>query len=271
AALERATEGSDGTAKADKEALEALFDQLAENAKDHFDLDRESYAHFFTQIGHEIVLRAAADIHSRLQILGLLEARLIGADVMRLGAGDGRSGPREPDTEAFRSGPGGAALGLTPPERRLGQTAHDFTQAMGSRKVILSRALKQEGSPTVASRFLLRMAALGGDAFKACRARGDDYLHLAREIDRPPNFVPCNRPLPKPPVELRPKSLSVTQIETLRRDPYAVYAEKILRLKKLDPLGGSFGPAETGSAIHAALARFVGDYPAGILPPDAQE
>jgi ATP-dependent helicase/nuclease subunit B len=74
-----------------------------------------------------------------------------------------------------------------------------------------------------------------------------------------------------PPVELRPKRLSVTQIETLRRDPYALYAEKILRLKELDPLGAALGAGEFGSAIHAALERFVDGHPAGPLPPDARE
>ena len=58
----------------------------------------------------------------------------------------------------------------------------------------------------------------------------------------------------------------MTQIETLRRDPYALYAEKILRLKEFDPLGGALGASEFGSAIHAALERFVDGHPAGPLP-----
>jgi len=124
----------------------------------------------------------------------------------------------------------------------------------------------------VASRFLQRMAALGDEKWKACRERGDFYLRLARAIDRPPPVPALNeRPLPRPPVELRPKRLSVTQIETLRRDPYALYAEKILRLKELDPLGGALGAGEFGSAIHAALERFVDGHPVGPMPPEARE
>jgi ATP-dependent helicase/nuclease subunit B len=272
AAIEKTTEGLDGEQSKDQETLDDLFDELAANAPEAFKLDRETYAHFFAQIAREVVLREVAHAHPRLQILGLLEARLIDADVMLLGGLDETIWPPEPRTDAFLNRPMRADLGLTPPERRLGQTAHDFTQAMGSSKVILSRARKRDGSPTVASRFLLRMAALGGEAWKACRARGENYLRLAREIDRPPqSSAPCERPLPKPPAGLRPKCLSVTQIETLRRDPYAIYAEKILELNELDPLGGYFGAAETGSAIHEALSRFAGDYPAGTLPADAQE
>jgi ATP-dependent helicase/nuclease subunit B len=70
---------------------------------------------------------------------------------------------------------------------------------------------------------------------------------------------------------MRPKRLSVTQIETLRRDPYALFAEKILHLKEFDPLGGALGASEFGSAIHTALERFVDCYPEGLLPANARE
>ncbi|MCI0735577.1 MAG: PD-(D/E)XK nuclease family protein, partial [Beijerinckiaceae bacterium] len=223
-------------------------------------------------IAREVILREPAPAHPRLQILGLLEARLIDADVMLLGGLDETVWPPQARTDAFLNRPMRAALGLTPPERKLGQTAHDFAQAMGKRRVILSRARKRDGTPLAASRFIQRMAALGGDSWEASRARGDDYLRLARDIDRPIGEPPAaERPLPKPPLDLRPKRLSVTQIETLRRDPYAIYAEKILRLRELDPIGGALGTREFGSAIHAALERFVLSHPADPLPPDARE
>jgi ATP-dependent helicase/nuclease subunit B len=272
AAVETATLGADNDVDGeDKEALDALFDDLIQNTSEKLKLDIDSYGHFFTGVAREVTLHAARHAHPRLQILGLLEARLIDADVVLLGGLDETIWPPQARTDAFLNRPMRAALGLTPPERRLGQTAHDFTQAIGKRKAILSRARKREGSPTVASRFLQRMAALGGQEWDACRALGNEYLDLAREIDRPPTLAPCERPLPRPPVELRPKILSVTQIETLRRDPYAIYAEKILRLKELDPLGGPSGAAEFGSAIHMALARFAESYPVGALPRDAHE
>ena len=234
--------------------------------------DVESYGLFFAAVAREIILREATRAHPRLQILGLLEARLIDADVMLLGGLDETVWPPQARTDAFLNRPMRAALGLTPPERKLGQTAHDFAQAMGNGKVILSRARKRDGAPAVASRFLQRMAALGNEKWTACRERGEFYLRLARAIDRPPPVAPrSDRPLPRPPVALRPKRLSVTQIETLRRDPYALYAEKILRLKELDPLGSDLGGGEFGSAIHAALARFADDYPVGPLPPDARQ
>lgn len=255
----------------DWEALGNLFDELARSAPESMMLDIESYARLFASAAREIVLRETGGVNPRLQILGLLEARLIDADVMLLGGLDESVWPPQPKTDAFLNRPMRAALGLTPPERKLGQTAHDFAQAMGRRTVILSRARKREGVPTVASRFLQRMAALGGKAWEECRERGNLYLRLARAIDRPLVAASSERPLPKPPIALRPRQLSVTQIETLRRDPYAIYAEKILRLKLLDPIGGTLGPSEFGSAIHRALERFVSAYPVDGLPVDARD
>ncbi|HUZ91693.1 MAG TPA: double-strand break repair protein AddB, partial [Methylocella sp.] len=261
-----------GVESEDREALDDLFDGLADNVSARMTFDAESYGLFFAAVAGEVILPAGQPAHPRLQILGLLEARLIDADVLLLGGLDETVWPPQAHTDAFLNRPMRAALGLTPPERKIGQTAHDFAQAMGTSKVILSRARKRDGAPTVASRFLQRMAALGGKRWEACRGRGDYYLHLAGKIDRPALATPpIERPLPRPPIGLRPKRLSVTQIETLRRDPYALYAEKILGLRELDPMGGPSGVGDFGSAVHAALERFVRGHPFGPLPRDACE
>ena len=168
----------------DRVELDALFDELKQNAPVHMTFDVESYGLFFAAVTQEIISREEKLAHPRLQILGLLEARLIDADVILLGGLDETVWPPQARTDAFLNRPMRAALGLTPPERKLGQTAHDFVQAMGNRQVILSRARKRDGAPAVASRFVQRMAALGGTAWEACRERGEVYLHLAREIDR---------------------------------------------------------------------------------------
>ncbi|HXW70385.1 MAG TPA: double-strand break repair protein AddB [Methylocella sp.] len=254
----------------ESEALAKFFDALNEHAPARIFFDAQSYARFFDAVAREETLFRDERAHPRLQILGLLEARLMESDVVLLGGLDEGIWPPQGHSDALLNRSMRAALGLAPPERKLGQTAHDFTQAMGKREVFLSRARKRDGAPTVASRFLQRMAALGGESFEACRKRGDRYLHYAREIDKSEPAPPCERPMPRPPVERRPKRLSVTQVETLRRDPYAIYADKILELKELAPLGGDLGFSEFGRAVHAALNGFVSLYPAGPLPKEAR-
>ena len=89
------------------------------------------------------------------------------------------------------------------------------------------------------------------------KAKGQQWLDKVRRLDmRPPqNFV--ERPQPKPPIEARPTHYSVTEAETLRRDPYAIYAKKVLKLKPLDPLIRDPGPRERGTLIHAIMELLV--------------
>ena len=255
-----ATIAGEGAVAADEaDALEKLLDELApETGTLRF--DAEGYGLLFGRLAGEIALRNTDHPHPRLQILGLIEARLIAADVVLLGGLDETIWPPAAPTDAFLNRPMRHELGLTPPERRIGQTAHDFTMAMGTGTVVLSRAGKRGGSPTVASRFLLRLEALGGKAWQPVRERGARLLKLARNLDKPlTDPVPARRPNPKPPLALRPTQLSVTAIEMLRRDPYAVHAQRILRLQPLPQVEDELGAGDYGSLMHAALHAFVGD------------
>jgi RecB family exonuclease len=88
--------------------------------------------------------------------------------------------------------------------------------------------------------------------------RGDRWLAMAAAFDTPPGLArPESRPSPSPPVGVRPKKLSVTEIKTLIRDPYAIYARHILRLGPLDPLRPEADPRLRGTVLHAILEDFV--------------
>ncbi len=111
------------------------------------------------------------------------------------------------------------------------------------------------------SRFVQRLAAVAGEHWALCRSRGERYLGYARALDTPAKVAPVSRPAPKPPLELRPTSLSVTRVETLRRDPYAIYAERILRLSPLERIAVSMGAREFGTEFHKAIAAFSTEDP----------
>jgi ATP-dependent helicase/nuclease subunit B len=254
------------------EQLTELMDEWKEAAVESFPTALSEYAALFDDALASARAPPARGGHSRLQILGLLEARLLSFDRVLLAGLDETVWPPAVETDAFLNRPMRAALGLSAPERRIGQTAHDFVSALGAREAVLTRAKKRGGEPTVASRFLQRMAAAAGaEAMKESEERGERYLAFARALDRPDNFQPQRRPAPRPPVELRPKALSVTRIETLRRDPYAVYAEYVLRLRALEAVERDIRPREMGMAWHAALQEFVEAYPSGALPPEARD
>jgi ATP-dependent helicase/nuclease subunit B len=254
------------------EELLSLFDTLlGAQASAGLQFDAGSYAAFFDAVAHETIVRGPRRAHPRLKILGPLEARLLSADLVLLAGLDEGVWPPQADSGAFLNRSMRRQLGLTPPERRIGQSTHDFAMAFGAPKVVLSRARKRRGTPTVVSRVVARLAAICGDSFSACKRRGDAMLTIAAALDHPKEIGGVERPLPRPPLDLRPSQLSVTRIETLRRDPYAIYAEYILKLVPLAPLGYENGAREIGMAIHAALAQFVRAHPRGELPANARE
>ena len=255
----------------DLAALESLLNHLIEaaSAPSSLQLHAGEYRIMFDGLVREAVLREHGRTHPRIKILGLLEARLLDADLIVLGGLDETVWPPQARTDAFLNRPMRATLGLSPPERRIGQTAHDFVMGLGARNIVITRALKRDGSPTVASRFVQRMAALAGVHWTACIGRGLHWLTLARALDEPDRVVPVARPMPTPPLVVRPQRLSVTRIETLRRDPYAIYASMILNLQPLEPLDDEPGASDQGTALHAALAAFVQTFP-DALPEDAR-
>ena len=199
---------------------------------------------------------AAGD--SRISIWGALEARLQSVDMLVLGGLNEGSWPRKAEADRLMSRMMKAGVGLEPPERRIGQAAHDFVMAMGTERVVLARSVRSDDAPAVASRWLQRLfAVLGPDRVAEMRARGEGFLGVARSIDDGASAPAFLRPVHAPPLEARPKRFSVTEIETLRRDPYAIYARKVLDLRPLDPLLREPGAAERGTLFHDALSRFV--------------
>lgn len=194
-----------------------------------------------------------------IAIWGALEARLQSVDTLVIGGLNEGVWPRKAESDRFMSRMMKTGIDLEPPERRIGLAAHDFQMAMGAPKVVLARAARSGDAPAVSSRWLQRLLTfIGEDHAAGMRRRGNELLAWARELDsgEKRDFAP--RPKPTPPVAVRPRRFSVTEIETLRRDPYAVYARRILRLMPLDPVIRDPGAAERGTLFHAILHLFSG-------------
>lgn len=198
--------------------------------------------------------------HPRIRILGPLEARLQTADLVILGGLNEGTWPTAADADPWMSRGMRADFGLPSPERRIGLQAHDFAQLAASGTVVLTRSLKAEGTPTVPSRWLLRLRSV-------VRGAGLELLPdplpkvWAQAIDRAPDQPPAVPPSPRPPIAARPVELPVTAVEKLIRDPYDIYASRILRLRALDPLDEEPGPRLKGDMIHAAFEQLARDIP----------
>ncbi len=206
---------------------------------------------------------------ARLSILGLLEARLMQPDLVVLGGLNEGIWPGLPDAGPWLNRPMRETLAMQQPERSIGQTAHDFVQAFGAREVKLVWSRRIDDAPAIPSRWVLRLQMILKAAGQEARTgRASSWPRLARALNEPASVRPNAKPRPRPPLAARPRQLSVTRIETLIRDPYAIYARHVLKLQPVEPIVARADPARRGMVIHEAISDFLRAYP-DALPPDA--
>ena len=214
--------------------------------------------------------------HAGIAIWGTLEARVQSADLVILGGLNKGIWPRLPGADPWLGRGIRRAIGLTSPERRIGLSAHDFQQATGARRVVLTRATRDAEAPTVASRWLLRLENLllglgpeGEAALGAAKARGSGSSprrpgstcrpRLSPRPAAPPRGRRRRRGRPSCPSP-RWRSWCATPTGSTRATCSASTA--------LDPPGRRPDALTRGKLIHAALDDFVTATAAG-LPPDA--
>mgnify|MGYP001794777253 CR=1 FL=1 len=232
------------------------------------------YAALFGVVIAEGTVRDRDAGHPGILIWGTLEARVQGVDLTILGGMNDGIWPEAPPPDPWLNRVMRAQAGLLLPERRIGLSAHDYQQAVAGREVWITRAKRSADAETVPSRWVNRLVNLlkglpdqnGPAALERMRAEGDRWCAMATALSSPQARVQsAPRPSPCPPIAARPDKLSVTQIKTLVRDPFAIYARKTLRLHPLDPLVPTVDAPLRGTIVHGILERFIR---AGLGPDD---
>ncbi len=252
------------------EAAANFVAELRDAAKDFGAVTAADYPALLDTLMAGRVVRPRYGRHPRLHIWGLLEARLQQADVMILGGLNENTWPPEAKASPWMNRSMLKEFGLPSPERIIGLQAHDFTQTFSAPHVVLTRSDRVDGTPQVPSRWLLRLDNLlermgREDAFKAPEC----WLDWTAGLDEPAESRQVADPRPTPPVDARPRQLSVTQVEHWIRDPYVIYARHVLRLDPLPPIDAEPGAADWGIIIHAVLHEFLGQY-GDALPGNAE-
>lgn len=266
--LSQGSESDDASALWDENAGRTVRDTVAAlRAEAHraADLTARDYGDLFDAVLSRAEVRDRDAAHPQVLIWGTLEARVMGADLLILAGLNEGSWPESPGADPWLNRQMRAQAGLLLPERRIGLSAHDFQQAVAAPEVWLTRSLKSDDAETVPSRWVNRLVNLmtglperdGPQALAEMRARGAHWLALARAAEAPIPAAPAHRPAPAPPLEARPKKLSVTEIKRLIRDPYAVYARRTLRLKPMDPLMQAPDALMRGILLHDILETFL--------------
>ena len=237
--------------------------------------------HLFGNIFRELLskekYRSIDEPHRRILILGQIESRLISRDVMILGGLNEGTWPRDVPHDPWMSRPMRRSFGLPPAERSAGLAAHDFVEHSSSPVVIITRSIKSSGTSTVPARWLQKLRTLTMPHINAGFVPNiwdakNRYLDWAERLDNPdsPKPISAPQPIPCPPVNDRPRTLSATWIEKWIKNPYRVYAEKIIKLKMLKPLDDNVVSAERGNFVHDVFYDFVKQHPQTI-PTNAKD
>ncbi len=199
-----------------------------------------------------VAVRPPYGQHPRIFIWGLIEARLQQADLTIVAGLNEGVWPQLPLPDPWLAPRLRRELGLPGLERRIGLNAHDFAQALGGPRVLVTRARRDSRAPAIASRFWLRLEAMTGGLTRSPRHR-----RWAQAIDRPGAYRPSARPAPRPDPKLRPDRISVTEVDRLKADPFAFYARRMLRLGPLDTIDADPSAAWRGSAVHKVLEEWM--------------
>ncbi|MDF3605193.1 double-strand break repair protein AddB [Paracoccus sp. DMF-8] len=214
--------------------------------------------------------------HHLIHIRGPREARTENAPLVILAGLNEGGWPQGLAPDPWLSRPMRAAAGLTLPERRIGLSAHDFQQAVGRPHVVLTRARRDAEAETIPSRWLNRLTNLlgglpdqnGKAALAQMRARGRHWLDLVALQATPSAVIPpAPRPSPIPPAPAL-SEMSVTDVARLIRDPYAVYARRVLGLSPLPPMRVEPDPAARGTVLHRIVQVFLGAKPSASDRPE---
>ena len=262
------------------EKVASLLEDIIAHGENLPDMNGQDFAKLLGTLMRGRVVRPRYGTDPRLAILGPLEARMLSYDKIILGGLNEGIWPAPAAIEPFLSRGMRKTLGLSLPERRFGLSAHDFAELAANPDVTLTRSKRSDDGPKVASRWLWRLqtlmkGALGEDAARDGLAKANKYLHWARAMDyiAPEDVEAAKRPSPKPHPDHRwpqGRKLSITQIKKWIRDPYSIYAEKVLGLLPLDELDRPLDVRDYGNALHKGLEDFTRIYPKE-LPKDAEE
>ena len=257
-------------------AAQGVCDALARDADAGGAMDLHDFAALFRALLADAPgITDPDDVDPRILIWGTLEARVGGADLVILGGLNDGTWPGTPKPDPWLNRALRLQAGLLLPERQIGLSAHDYQQAACAREVVITRSRRSSDAETVPSRWVNRLTNLmaglpaqhGPEALDAMRARGEEWIARAAAISAPVATVPrATRPAPCPPVAARPRDISVTQIKTLYRDPYAIYAQKVLRLRVLDPLLADADAPMKGTVFHEILETYIDGAPDAAAP-----
>ncbi len=221
------------------------------------------------------VVRQVYAAHPRIEILSSMEARLLHFDrVILAGLNEGHW-PELSSTGPWISAAMRTQAGLPSLQERTSQQALDFYLQAHSTEVFCTYSHKIGSSPALPSRWLERLFACLQAQSNATRSEiisilAHPAMHWRKDVHAPDHVEMTSPPDPSlSSIHWPNHKISATTIERLKRNPYAVYVSKILRINPLEPLDAPPTNKESGTHLHAVLQRWKQQEPRNIEHFDA--
>jgi ATP-dependent helicase/nuclease subunit B len=133
-------------------------------------------------------------------------------------------------------------LGFESIDDKINEARKDFNEILANPDLVITRSLFKSNKERLPCRFLEFIEIKHENKYLL-------WLNKLKEME----LVLSPRPSPKVPLKLRPAKISVSAIEKLMRDPYAYYAEYILKLKPFDEVAVEVSHREFGIWVHEFL------------------
>jgi ATP-dependent helicase/nuclease subunit B len=221
--------------------LKEYLDQLLEHSSSLGYIRHDDYCLLFNHFLKSAYYRPA-NMLKNITLSKPIDARLHKADLMILAGLNETIWPTKPKIDPCFNNNLLIELGLPKTEQSIGEEAYDFYCLAQAKELILTRSEKIDGTATLESRWLLRILTLNQNI--------PHLTYNAKEITYDP--IKANAS-PTPPLDARPNKLSATQIDKLIFNPYHIYVDLILKLKKLPSLNKDLSALDFGNFIHKAL------------------
>ncbi len=221
------------------------------------EMTASAYFIFISNYLLSLNLRITNGIHPNIAIMNSIEARLIDADLYIMAGLNEDTFPAVISDDPWMNRPMKAEFKLPLPERKIGLSSHDFVEFFCKKNVVMTHSQKVKGVNTITSRWLTKLSAIVEIAkIKWDNSLSQEVLYWIKNFETKVIGNRCKQPSPCPPIEARPKELSATWIEKWYRDPYIIFANKILGLEKIKDINPTIGGAEFGDIIHNAVQKF---------------
>ncbi|MBM5782783.1 MAG: hypothetical protein FJ368_05115, partial [Pelagibacterales bacterium] len=224
--------------------------------QNEFSVNKDDFLALFKNFIQQVSYFEKSDPSSKIQIVSTIEARLLNYDLMIVASLNEGDFPKV-ESENWLGKKIRKDLGVDKKLRRIGQNCYDFCNYLSNKKIVLTRSLTYQDSPTSPSPFLLKFETL-------CKKleininQGDHYFEIYNSANFSKNLK-ISQPQPKPEQKNRIKKLAITDISKMLLDPYSIYAKRILKLKELKNFDFEPSYAEFGSFVHKALEEFIKD------------